>query len=360
MKKVLLAAIIACLAVATTVHASPEIYVDEPIYEFGAILEGFAVSHVFTIKNVGNQPLEILRVAASCGCTTTALETDRLAPGASVELEVLIDTAGFGGRISKAIYLYVNDPDYADSHASNRPRFTLRVTGDVLRAQPYHTSISDMNYLYYVLIDLRDAAAYDEAHLMGAIHVPASELETWVSRLPDDAFIVLYDQDGEVGRQTAEQLEAAGYSTVYYTLGGVDEWMRWYETLLLQTAATAIETPSHEGQDRLSCPRGDLLCTDVEQLRYLAYILIDLRDPEAFASSHLLGALSIPYTEISARLRNLPKNVLIVLYDQANDQSDAVVQMMQNAGYSQARSLLGGLGEWIRQFGDRYVVTGSE
>jgi len=51
---------------------------------------------------------------------------------------------------------------------------------------------------------------------------------------------------------------------------------------------------------------------------------------------------------------------LIVLYDQANDQSDAVVQMMQNAGYSQARSLLGGLGEWIRQFGDRYVVTGSE
>jgi len=31
--------------------------------------------------------------------------------------------------------------------------------------------------------------------------------------------------------------------------------------------------------------------------------------------------------------------------------------MLANAGFTQTRSLLGGLSEWIRQFGDRFVLT---
>ncbi len=356
MKRVLLAVIISCAVIAAPVCASPQIHVEEPTYDFGSILEGFAVSHVFTIVNLGNKTLEIDRVAASCGCTTTALETDRLAPGASVDLEVLVDTAGFGGRISKSIYLYTNDPEYADSHASNRPRFTLRVTGDVLKAQPYHTSISDMNYLFYVLVDLREPVAYDEAHLLGSINVPAAQLLEWSENVPTDAFLVLYDQEGQFSKQAADDLTSAGFSTVYYTLGGLDEWMRWYETFLIQPTLENLLLPGREGRIRLSCPSDDLLCTEVEQVRYLAYVLVDLRDPADYVTSHLLGAINIPYTTITGQLDTLPKDVLVILYDQANEQSDAVVQMLQNAGYNQARSLLGGLDEWVRQFGERFVV----
>ena len=361
MKKVLLTVVALCLAIAGTVCAAPEVYVEEPIYDFGSILEGFAVTHVFIIQNAGNETLVIDQVAASCGCTTTELATDRLAPGASVELEILIDTAGFGGRISKSIYIYTNDPEYADSSGSDRPRFTLRVTGEVIRAQPYHTSVSDMNYLFTVLVDLRDPEAYEEAHLWGSVNIPVGQLTEWLDRLPANALIVLYDQDGQVSEQAAADLAARGYSTVYYALGGLDEWTRWYETFLLQTAVEPFETPDREGRNRLACPGPDEdpLCTDVGELRYLAYLLIDLRDPAAYEGSHLLGAISVPYTEISGRLGGLPKDVLIVVYDDGNEQSDAVAQMMQNAGFSQARSLLGGLDEWIRQFGERFVLTVS-
>ena len=365
MKKVLLAVIASCLAIAGTVCAAPEIHVEEPIHDFGSILEGFAVTHVFTIQNTGNEVLEIGRVAASCGCTTTELATNRLAPGESVELEVLIDTAGFGGRISKSIYVYTNDPEYADSSSSNRPRFSLRVTGEVIRSQSYHTSISDMNYLFYVLVDLRDPAAYDEAHLMGAVNIPADHLIEWLDRLPTDAFIVLYDQDGQVSAQAAADLAARGHSTVFYTLGGLDEWARWYETFFLEIAGDAFEMPDKEGRNRLECPDEqavdfDALCSSTADLRYLVYLLIDLRDPSAYATSHLLGAINIPYSEINDRLGDLPKDVLIILYDQANEQSDAVAQTMLGAGFNQVRSLLGGLAEWSRQLGERFVITASE
>jgi rhodanese-related sulfurtransferase len=365
MKKVLLAVIVSCLAIAGTAYASAKVHVEEPIYDFGSILEGFAVSHVFTIQNIGDEVLEIDRVATQCGCTTTELATDRLAPGESVELEVVVNTSGFSGRIAKSIYVYSNDPEYADSYSSDRPRYTLRVTGEVLRAQSYHTTISHMNYLLYALVDLRDPAAYEAAHLMGAVNIPVARLSEWLDRLPKDALIVFYDQDGQASEQAAADLKALGYSTVYYTLGGLDEWARWHETFLLETAAEGLELPDREGRIRLACPSPteDPLCMDIVELRYHAYLLIDLRDPAAYAESHLLGAISIPYaadTEIPERLANLPKDVLILVYDQANEQSDAVAQMLLSEGFNKAQSLLGGLDEWIRQFGERFVTANPE
>ena len=361
MKKVVLAVLVSCLAIGTAVYGSPKIHVDEPTYDFGSVLEGFAVTHVFAIENIGDEVLVIERVAASCGCTTTELATDRLGPGESVELEVLVDTAGFGGRISKSIYLYCNDPEYADSSASDRPRFTLRVAGEVTRAQPYHVSISDMDYLFTLLVDLRDPEAYEAAHLIGALNIPLADLANSLDTIPTDIpIIALIDQDGQTSGQAAEALAAAGYENAYYLAGGLEEWARWFETFLLDVAADDFEIPSREGLNRLTCPPDDRQCVDIAELRYLAYLLIDLRDPVAYSQSHLLGAINIPHAELLARLDELPEDVLIIVYDQAGEQSDAAAQTMLNAGLAQVRSLLGGLDEWVRQFGDRLVLATQE
>ena len=359
MKKVPVAVVIACFAFAAIVFAAPQIRVEEPTYDFGTILEGFVVSHVFVIENVGDEVLEIDRVAASCGCTTTALATDTLRPGESVNLEVLVDTAGFGGRIGKSVYVYTNDPEYADSSSSDRPRFTLRVVGEVLRAQPYHTSISDMNYLFTLLVDVRDPEAYAEAHLIGAENIPAAQLSESADRLPPDALIVLIDQDGTQSPPVAQGLRNAGYTTVFYTLGGFDEWTRWLGTFLVQTAGDDFAPADREGRERLICPdRGDdPQCLDVTEIRYLTYVLVDVRDPEAFAASHLFGAINIPAAEIGGRVTELAKDVLTIVYDQANGQSDAIAQYLINAGFLQARSLLGGLDEWVRQHETRFVLV---
>jgi len=357
MKKAPVIVVLACLAFAAVVSAAPSLYVEETTYDFGKVLEGFVVTHTYVLENVGDEVLEIERVAVSCGCTTTALATDRLAPGESVDLEVILDTSGFGGHsVSKSVYVYSNDPAYADSYSSDRPRFVLRIVGAVLQAQPYHTTISDMNYLFTLLVDLRDPAAFETGHLIGAVNVPAAELLEWTDRLPSDALIVLLDQDGQTSPQAAADLRSAGYTTVFYALGGMNEWLYWYESLLLENAD--VEPIEHDDRSRLVCPdRGvDPQCLDITEIRYLTYVLIDVRDEEAYAASHLFGAINIPYDQISRRIGDLPKDVLTIVYDQATEQSDAIAQFLIHAGFSQARSLLGGLDEWVRQFGNRFVL----
>jgi len=88
----------------------------------------------------------------------------------------------------------------------------------------------------------------------------------------------------------------------------------------------------------------------------LLYLLIDLRDPEAYAAGHLAGAINIPFAELESWIDRLPTDVdTIVLYDQAGSLSDQAVHRLSAVGFDQARGLLGGLDEWQRQFGDRYL-----
>jgi hypothetical protein len=47
------------------VAGGPSIYISEPSYDFGAITQGAVVSHTFTVKNTGNEPLKLIKAKAS-------------------------------------------------------------------------------------------------------------------------------------------------------------------------------------------------------------------------------------------------------------------------------------------------------
>ncbi len=54
------------LAVSATAEPQgPRIYVAEPKFEFGKVTAGQRVEHVFEIRNVGDEPLEIRKVEPS-------------------------------------------------------------------------------------------------------------------------------------------------------------------------------------------------------------------------------------------------------------------------------------------------------
>ena len=53
-----------------------------PEFDFGIIKEANGkVSHTFVIKNVGDAPLVITRVATPCACTTPEYSQEPIAPG---------------------------------------------------------------------------------------------------------------------------------------------------------------------------------------------------------------------------------------------------------------------------------------
>jgi len=98
-----------------------------------------------------------------------------------------------------------------------------------------------------------------------------------------------------------------------------------------------------------------------EDLSTLLYLLIDLREADAYAASHLAGAINIPLAELERWIDRLPMEVhTIVLYDQTGALSDRVVYKFSALGLDQARSLLGGLDEWKRQYEDKYLFPFGE
>lgn len=210
--------------------AAPEISVGAPVYNFGAVIEGIAVVHTLVLKNVGDEPLTIGDVQVSCGCTTTSLSKSTLAPGESVELGVTFDSAGFGGKMVKNIYVESNDP--------STPKLVLQLVGTVNRPQAYNVAASDLNYLFYLLIDLRTPKEYAVSHFLGAINIPYEQLSDWTSHLPKGVLIILYDEDGTLSDQAAQTLNKSGFPEAKSLLGGLNEWTRQFKEKFIFSPST--------------------------------------------------------------------------------------------------------------------------
>lgn len=95
----------------------PKIEITPTTYDFGEVEYGKIVEYQFKVKNLGNQILEIKRVATSCACTTAKINTQTIDPGETAELLVTYDTAAMGrgshgkGKQERIIYIKSNDPE---------------------------------------------------------------------------------------------------------------------------------------------------------------------------------------------------------------------------------------------------------
>jgi len=335
--------LVPCIALSVCAIAAPVISVSDPIYDFGSTNEGIAVAHTFVIENAGNAVLEIAGVRASCGCTTTTLETYAIAPGESVDLDVLVNTASFSGTISKTITIASNDPA--------TPSLSLRVTGQVLAISPHQIPVSDAQYDLYVLVDLRTPEEYDAHHLFGAVNIPAESLSEQLANLPQGTMTILYDSNFGSEAVAAARIDDGFYST-YALVGGLNEWVTQYGMKYVTHPAEPYELPA-----RVSYEIGDqtpAYYMPANDLDFLFYPFIDVRTAEEYAAGHILGAVNIPYAQLAEKMDTIPRTAPLIVYDQTGTYGDAAALLLINSGFSNVHSLFGGLNEWILQFGTGY------
>jgi copper(I)-binding protein len=98
-----------CL-LASNSWAAPKLMVEQPSFDFGEVVQGQMVPHLFKFKNAGDEPLVVEKVRSSCGCTAVLLSSKTLAPGESGEVKANFNTSRFRGLVTKTISLYSNDP----------------------------------------------------------------------------------------------------------------------------------------------------------------------------------------------------------------------------------------------------------
>jgi len=81
--------------------------IKEMEHNFGKIPQGKPVYYNFQIINTGNQPLKLVDVHASCGCTTPEWNRDPIAAGATADIKVGYNAAA-EGDFTKTITITYN------------------------------------------------------------------------------------------------------------------------------------------------------------------------------------------------------------------------------------------------------------
>ncbi|MEH6515727.1 MAG: rhodanese-like domain-containing protein [Halioglobus sp.] len=77
-----------------------------------------------------------------------------------------------------------------------------------------------------VFLDLRDAGAFKEGHVVGALNIPATKLTSRLGELEKYKSnpIVLVCKMGQQSAAAGKQLKAGGFEQVFKMSGGMMEW----------------------------------------------------------------------------------------------------------------------------------------
>lgn len=123
MKKTGLILLFSVLIYSVAFAAKPTMEFTKTEHNFGTIKEEIgSVATQFEFTNNGDSPLNILRVSASCGCTTPTYSKEPILPGKKGMITAEYSTVRRPGTFNKTIRVYTNVPDTV---------FVLTIKGNV-------------------------------------------------------------------------------------------------------------------------------------------------------------------------------------------------------------------------------------
>src|SRR4030067_3357442 len=134
MKKKIAFLFLIFIAIAYSQLLGPKIVVQQPLHDFGDIVQGEKVQHNFIVTNTGGDALIITNVRASCGCTAALPDKKELAPGESTNIKVEFNSTGRIGKQDKIVYVTSNDKE--------NPEIQLKFTGNVVKQETANVKTS--------------------------------------------------------------------------------------------------------------------------------------------------------------------------------------------------------------------------
>lgn len=88
---------------------------DKPVFDFGKINEKDGnVSHTFTFKNTGKNPVTINTVVTGCGCVSNDYTKETIKPGEKGTVTITYNPYHRPGDFSREITIFSNNGDYVN------------------------------------------------------------------------------------------------------------------------------------------------------------------------------------------------------------------------------------------------------
>jgi rhodanese-related sulfurtransferase len=190
----------------------------------------------------------------------------------------------------------------------------------------------------FLLVDARTQVEFSESHIDGAVLVPARLVST---KLPgvakDKKQQVIFYCNGPNCTKTVKAAKAAvaiGYANVVEYKEGLPGWAKAGHKTGGQPLP-AFDAPALSAADLKAALAGAK-----------PPVLVDIRDPEEYASFHVSEALSVPLDELATWVKKAPAGREIVILDHAGHQAPVAARVLHHAGRSDLRRLDGGILKW--------------
>jgi rhodanese-related sulfurtransferase len=188
------------------------------------------------------------------------------------------------------------------------------------------------------IVDARARVEYEEAHIPGAINVPAEKTAAMLPRLVKDhaGELVFYCNGPKCtkSQKAARTAIALGYQKVLEYNEGMPGWGK-ARMPIAGTPLPQFDVPDIAAED---------LATKLKTGQHP--FLLDLRDANEFNNYHLTGAVNIPLDDVEKRFRDIPKGREIVLACHAGQQSIVGARLLHHLGIDRMKRLDGGIVAW--------------
>jgi rhodanese-related sulfurtransferase len=77
-------------------------------------------------------------------------------------------------------------------------------------------------------------------------------------------------------------------------------------------------------------------------------LIVDVREPDEFASERIAGAVLIPMSQFVARHEELPRDRPLVMQCHSGSRSASATMFLIQRGWADVRNLDGGIAAWMR------------
>ena len=184
----------------------------------------------------------------------------------------------------------------------------------------------------YLVIDVRDEAAYKEGHLKHAINIPTSEIDKSIEQIRSwrEKKVVVYSDDANKTKEAVEKLTKQGFKDV---------------TSAQSTKEYSYELVKYTTLNSSKC-QDALLDTNSNK------VFLDAREKKDFDEKHAAGAKNVDSKNLDNLQSILPedKETPIYVYCYSGNRSSVVSQKLIDLGYKNVYNALDGTKEFNYKF----------
>lgn len=185
------------------------------------------------------------------------------------------------------------------------------------------------------ILDVQSEENFLTKHIPGSINIPFEQLEARIKEIPNNKEIIITCTNNntcKTSTKAAELLSTKGLKNIKDFQDGVTGW-------------------EEQNYPIISGFEAIYKSIDMDQLKQKIdnqedITILDIRDKDNYDKTHIKNSINIPFEEVADRIKELPRNKELIVYDETGNRSKLLVESLTKKGFTQAINLINGYTEW--------------